>query len=141
MHIWAPDGRRNPAVREARDTMNRSIGMYLLAGTVLVAAINANALTHPRGGYHVLGAGATSCESWTKAGRSRPLAEAYLQWVLGYITAIYGLDVIAGSDVTGGIDADGVQTWIDNYCAQHPVELVVKAAEEISKELIARQKH
>ena len=121
--------------------MNRSIGAYLLAGTLLVATINANALTHSRGGYHVLGAGATSCESWTKAGRSRPLAEAYLQWVLGYITAIYGLDVIAGSDVTGGIDADGVQTWIDNYCAQHPVEPVVKAAEEISKELIARQRH
>jgi hypothetical protein len=104
--------------------------MVLCASMMLVADAAAET-------KHMLGLGGSSCGSWTKASPvTRSLAQ---QWVVGYLAGLNSqtpddLDFIKGADF------DGLMSWIDNYCRAHPIESINTAANELSTELLRRQR-
>jgi hypothetical protein len=69
--------------------------------------------------YVSLGYGGVSCTTWS----SRKVIEGktYEAWMLGYISS-YNAYVFKGSNVVEGSDVDGLRTWIDGYCKEHPQE-------------------
>ena len=93
-----------------------------------------------QGHYKVLRFANSGCEAWTsarKGPRGAPVAVGLTGWVLGYISAVneYGP---WSADVTQGTDTDSVFAWIDNYCAQHPLNNVDDATEVLLGELGAK---
>jgi hypothetical protein len=87
------------------------------------------------GKYGVLGQGTTSCGEWTKARTEKQWPEvAKVNWLMGYLTA-FNIWGAGPSDISEGTDPEGVGAWIDNYCAQHPLDSLAKAAEQLIYEL------
>lgn len=80
--------------------------------------------------FMVLGEGTNSCGQWTKGRTNRDDVARFVDgaWVAGFITAVnrfgYG-----PSDLSKGIDNDGINAWVDNFCAQHPLDSLAAAAQ------------
>jgi hypothetical protein len=85
------------------------------------------------GRFQTRGPGTMSCGTWTQEAQtaSRYANEA---WILGFLTA-YGRYVFKGSDIARGADNAGLTAWVDNYCAAHPLETVVTAAQLLIEQL------
>ena len=78
--------------------------------------------------YVILGAGSRPCGSWLQARSQATPDSAVLQsWVLGYITSINANVLTITQDVADGSTPDGLYSWIDNYCAAHPLDSVARA--------------
>jgi hypothetical protein len=122
------DGERCKLIEARLDVLGR-----LLAGVVLVLAVSASgaAAQETQETMAIAGAGGDSCEAWTAARRNRQ-AFSFEQWVLGYAVGIadgyYGASGRKDINPLHGIDVQGVWTWIDNYCHDHPLEKVFDAA-------------
>jgi hypothetical protein len=102
----------------------------LLAGAVLILAVSALGVAAQEGKVRILGSGSASCGVWTAA-RHDKHAGGFEQWVLGYASGVgSGSHASGRQDVNPllGVDAQGVLAWIDNYCRDHPLEMVVDAA-------------
>jgi hypothetical protein len=91
--------------------------------------------------YVILGAGGRPCGSWLQV-RSQALPDsAMLQsWVLGYVTSVNANVLTVGQDVTKGDSPDALFTWVDNYCAAHPLDSVARAAGGLVESLRAKNK-
>lgn len=78
-----------------------------------------------------------SCGAWTKARNDRSdfVAPQYEMWVLGLVSGMNWRGPPARSE---GPDADALFAWVDQYCTAHPLDLVVTAADKLSRELEAR---
>lgn len=50
------------------------------------------------------------------------------QWVLGFLSGVGYAANQDGIDPLNGVDDQGVWAWVDNYCRNHPLNLVVTAA-------------
>jgi hypothetical protein len=79
-----------------------------------------------------------SCGSWTKAQHSAT-AQEYQLWMLGFVS---GQSVWAGRH---GIrvtptDVTAIYTYVDKYCADHPLDPMVKAGNDLVDELVAKSK-
>jgi hypothetical protein len=59
-------------------------------------------------------------------------------WVLGYISSFNGYALSVDDDVSSGVDANGLISWVDNYCATHPLDTVSTAAFSLVMELRSR---
>lgn len=102
--------------------------------------------------WAVRGVGSASCGTWTKAQLHRApippdgqitvtFADIQLvsqtSWVLGFLTA---LSYSSGSgDMAQGIDPNGVFGWIDNYCADHPLDSIASATLALGLELSSKE--
>lgn len=104
--------------------------------TLLVAA---SAAADDR--YVILGAGGRPCGSWLEL-RSRALPEsAVLQsWVLGYVTSVNANVLTGTGDVSRGDRPEALFTWIDNYCAAHPLDSLARAAGALLDSLLVKNK-
>jgi len=90
------------------------------------------------GAYTIRGPGTVSCGTWTQDRQSRGhLAFQDSAWVSGYVTAVNNY-LWRGKDIAAGIDASGLDAWVDNYCASHPLDSIANAAEALVAELHAR---
>jgi hypothetical protein len=89
------------------------------------------------GGYMIVGPGAVSCANWTKLRRDVVLSTPIVTWVQGFLTS-YNLYGPGSHDVTHGKNPDGIPGWIDNYCAQNPLNNIADAAEKLVSTLSAR---
>jgi hypothetical protein len=91
--------------------------------------------------YVILGAGGRPCGSWLQV-RSQALPDsAVLQsWLLGYVTSVNANVLTVGQDVTKGDSPDALLTWVDNYCAAHPLDSVARAAGSLVESLRAKNK-
>ena len=91
--------------------------------------------------YVIFGAGSRPCGSWLQL-RSQALPDsAVLQsWVLGYVTSVNANLLSVNQDVTGGAQPDAVFTWIDNYCAAHPLDSLARAASAMLDSLLVKNK-
>lgn len=91
--------------------------------------------------YVIFGAGSRACGNWLQV-RSQALPDsAVLQsWVLGYITGVNANLLTSSSDVTSGADPDGLFSWIDNYCAAHPLDSVARATAALLDSFLAKGK-
>ena len=57
----------------------------------------------------------------------------YLQWVLGYASALSTSDASVSASLSR-TDAQGVRRWLDNYCQAHPLSRIGDAAESLVAE-------
>jgi hypothetical protein len=91
--------------------------------------------------YVILGAGSRPCGSWLQL-RSQALPEsAILQsWVLGYVTSVNANLLSVNQDVTAGATPDALFSWIDNYCAAHPLDSLSRASGALLDTFLAKEK-
>jgi hypothetical protein len=91
--------------------------------------------------YVIFGAGSRPCGSWLQL-RSQALPEsAILQsWVLGYVTSVNANLLSVDQDVTAGAAPDALFSWIDNYCAAHPLDSLARAASAMLDSLLVKNK-
>jgi len=91
--------------------------------------------------YVILGAGSRPCGSWLQL-RSQALPEsAILQsWLLGYVTSVNANLLSVNQDVTAGATPDALFSWIDNYCAAHPLDSVARAAGAMIDSFLVKKK-
>ena len=111
----------------------------VLLATLITLPILCQARPNEEGVYEVLGVGTLSCEVWTKD-RADKTSESHFvngAWIQGYLTAVNVFGE-GPSHIAKGTDADGIMAWIDNYCAQHPVESLTVAAKALVDELTKR---
>jgi|HubBroStandDraft_1064217.scaffolds.fasta_scaffold60817_2 hypothetical protein len=94
--------------------------------TVIVVSVWRPSGVHA--GFHSLGPGSGSCGTWTadRYGSYPSLAQADLACVLGCLSGI-GFSV-ANADPPRGLDAAALAAWVDNYCQNHPLDVIEKAA-------------
>lgn len=102
----------------------KRIGVIAIAGLLLGYGISRAQHT-----YAVYGQGNQSCGKWTQ--QNKEVRDTHLfTWVVGFVS---------GAGFTGtqmrNTDADGIGTWIDTYCAAHPLDSVSKAAGKLVTEL------
>ena len=99
------------------------------AVALLLVLLCASSPVHAGNQYAVLGAGSRPCGSWLRARSEAAPDSAVLQsWVLGYITSVNANVLTITPDVAAGMNPDGLFSWIDNYCAEHPLDSVARAA-------------
>ena len=89
--------------------------------------------------FAVIGVGAGSCGEWTNE-RGTPLGYGTNMegWLLGFVTAHnMNLPKDAGAfrNLAENTDYLGLFAWMDNYCEEHPMELIYEAAMSIVAEL------
>jgi hypothetical protein len=91
--------------------------------------------------YVIFGAGSRPCGSWLQL-RSQALPDsAILQsWVLGYITSVNANLLSVNQDVTAGAAPDALFSWIDYYCAAHPLDSLARAASALMDSLLVKNK-
>jgi hypothetical protein len=91
--------------------------------------------------YVIFGAGSRPCGSWLQV-RSQALPDsAVLQsWVLGYVTSVNANLLSVNRDVTDGASPDALFSWIDNYCAAHPLDSLARAAGAMLDSYLAKSK-
>lgn len=77
------------------------------------------------GSYRVLGAGASSCGTWTQDRAHNDFDD--VEWVLGYLSGFNGWGQ-GTPDASEGIDNNGVIAWVDNYCLEHPLNNIGDAS-------------
>ena len=119
--------------------------MLMLAALGYALLANVAAVAEPQR-YGVLGDGNTSCGTWTRdrtgAGvYDRASANFHLVWVLGFLTGMnYHLTTNGQrvGNITHGTDVEGLFSWIDNYCRQHPLDTISNAAEGLYGALLQK---
>jgi hypothetical protein len=90
------------------------------------------ALMLPAHAANVALRGASNCTIWSK-GRAEGRAEYEKAWLAGYFSGLaIGTDVnFWGIKGRNEIDNDAVWKWMDGYCAKHPKDNLVTAAEKL----------
>lgn len=91
--------------------------------------------THAAGDFHVYGVGAKTCGAWTEARAGRgEYAEndrhAFVSWTQGFITSAsaYGMTL-------RHVDPEGISAYLDQYCAEHPVDEFLDASMSLVRTL------
>ena len=100
----------------------------------------------------IYGYGGESCGAWTRVQAHRPRIGAdglaisgdvevsgQTQWVNGFISA-FNVYQSTTPDVGEDIDGNGIFSWIDNYCATHPLDNVSQATLALIDKLSQRAK-
>ena len=114
----------------------------LALGLVLVVTASLPSPTRSAGDvpFTNLGEGLTSCGEWLDkrhSGTSRVIPEA--AWVLGFVTAASQYTVTGSSkNIAHGLTGSGIDHWVDNYCAAHPLDNIDSAAVALVRELSNR---
>lgn len=88
----------------------------------------------------VIGVGNKSCGSWTEA-RSISQSNPDQQYIIGARVAGYvaaSADIIK-IDLIKNIDADAMDSYIDNYCHSHPLDDIFTASFSLAQELRRRE--
>jgi hypothetical protein len=85
--------------------------------------------------------GMRSCETWIKDRAEQPErafgARVDSAWLAGYLS---GVAVARDIDFLKGVDESIMQSWMDNYCNSHPLDLMGDAADALSIELKKRMR-
>lgn len=78
------------------------------------------------------GSGTLSCGRWTADEKNADLHPVHLMWVLGFVsssTAFFNLK---------DTDADGIDAWMNKYCAETPLQSVAGAAAKLVSALTVK---
>src|ERR1700687_5250662 len=102
----------------------------IIIGVTLWIAISVDAQA-----AQVLGQGTASCGKWTENQRDKFFAVVDGVWLSGYLS---GYSVYS-SDEMDLPDQAAREGWLSNYCKNHPLDQIYKAADQLILELIKRQ--
>jgi hypothetical protein len=80
--------------------------------------------------FTTYGAGAASCAAWTEHLKDRPVHEADLQWVLGFVSAA---GVFAGVQLKVG--PNDIAPFITAHCQANPTHTITSAAATLTGKL------
>ncbi len=69
--------------------------------------------------YAVWGVGSKACFSYNKDKKAGN-GQKYLDYVMGYLTA-YNTFTPETYSISGRMDLDAVEAWLDHYCGKKPV--------------------
>ena len=115
--------------------MIRRMFVLVLLGTVFWPASGQSLDKNSKS--FMLGAGVNSCGQWTKA-RVEGGAPVDESWIEGFISS-HNHYAEGPNDLGRNMKLDALRSWVDNYCSQHPGDLLVSAAEALVIELIERR--
>ena len=91
--------------------------------------------------YVILGAGSRPCGSWLQLrSQALPDSDVLQSWLLGYVTSVNANLLSVNQDVTGGATPDALYSWIDNYCATHPLDSLARAASAMIDAMLVKSK-
>jgi len=99
------------------------------AATLIAAGVS---VSRPARAADVTLRGASNCTIWIKE-RAQEHAQYEKAWLSGYFSGLaIGTDVnFWGSKGKDEIDNEAVWKWMDEYCAAHPKDSLVTAAEKL----------
>lgn len=72
--------------------------------------------------------------------QAAPDSAVLQSWVLGYITSVNANFLTSSQDVTAGARPDALFSWIDDYCAAHPLDSLARAASALLDSLLVKNK-
>ena len=82
-----------------------------------------------------VGLGAPSCGEWVEArNENQAQATAFKSWVLGYFTA-YNAQTQNVLNILGKTDRESSFLWLDQYCLENPLKLLVSGTILLTTEL------
>lgn len=109
----------------------------VLVALFMAVALPAGAADQNRG-HNILGVGINSCGIWQEDRKKDGLgSRVHENWVVGYISG-YNAWVDGKADISEGTDVPGLLAWIDNYCAQNPLDKIATAANALINHLRSR---
>lgn len=89
--------------------------------------------------YVIVGAGSRPCGSWLQLrSQSNPDTAVLQSWVLGYLTSVNANVLTVSQDVADGATPDALFSWIDDYCAAHPLDSLARATGSLLESLRAK---
>lgn len=151
---WAETGlvELATAVRQAEAARAQASAIAALDAVQGRAPADQTAGRPSAGSFVALGFGTASCGQWTTAKTTRtvPLAAvrvAMANWVEGFLTATGMVSAMfAGSPNDSDqfyaamfrqrrTDSEAVLQWMDQHCAEHPLELLHEASQQLMLEL------
>ena len=105
-----------------------------LVGIICLLVV-ATATAHTLAPIETYGFGTSSCGRWTEARKTDSSDQALMtSWILGFVTAYNAFSTEAASGALVKSDAKGMFAWLDRYCADHPLELFINAAEHLLRD-------
>jgi hypothetical protein len=118
--------------------MRYLVGLIFFSVTLTVGEYAAEA-ADGRSQFMVLGAGFSSCESWTTDREADgPNSRFKEQWVLGYVTAmnnwVLPADRGAARNLAEEEGVEGLLDWMDDYCDDNPLTNVGNAVALMANE-------
>ena len=99
-------------------------------GLILVLILAAGLAARQTDTFTTYGAGAATCATWTEHLTNRPLHEADLQWVLGFVSAA---GVFAGVQLKVG--PNEIDPFITTHCQANPAHTITSAAATLTGKL------
>lgn len=117
----------------------RYLTRLAVLGAALLAGEYAAEAAEGRSQFMVLGAGFSSCESWTTdRNEDGPNSRFKEQWVLGYVTAmnnwVLPADRGAARNLAEEDGVEGLLDWMDDYCDDNPLANVGNAVALMASE-------
>jgi hypothetical protein len=112
--------------------MHRAI---LITALLLAFAPRLGTVQTPASGGKGYGAGFVSCGEWTKQKDAFAVHQLNVQWVLGFVS---GATWVASADMKRAVketDAAGIEQYMTDYCAKHPLQQIVEGATALMREL------
>jgi hypothetical protein len=83
--------------------------------------------------------GMKHCDAWLKSHSEHapPSQNTFADnaWLDGYLS---GVAVAKNIDFLKGVDENVIHIWMNNYCSNHPSDLIGYAADALSVELVKR---
>ena len=116
--------------------MKRALLSSVLLGALLFTGVTVAKQVPGRGKFTVYGHGTRSCGGWLEE-RRKPNPGIGLvanrAWVAGFVSG-FGY---VGQKMKE-TDSDGIEVFIDTYCAAHPLSLISEAAIALVEELTVK---
>lgn len=107
-----------------------TVSIVIFASATMVQAANQ---------YVIVGAGSRPCGSWLQLrSQSNPDTAVLQSWVLGYLTSVNANVLTVSQDVADGATPDALFSWIDDYCAAHPLDSLARATGSLLESLRAK---
>src|SRR5262249_13123962 len=88
----------------------------------------------------VRGEGYATCSVWLREHAAKSERQHVQDsWILGYVNgAASTLDIPGIDDISDGVRNADLAAWVDGYCGAHPEEPLIRAADELMRELARR---